>query len=409
MTGRKRANVRSAAMEQDEQYIEKRRRNNEAVNSFRTREKKRLEESETARRVEELRKENERLERQVESLQKELSFLKEMFVAYTKGNRTYSDEPCTSQPEEYASGSGEMVDEETSLKFAQVVRECAETSTEAVETAEKLASYLRSADNEREGISLLDVKNREMLAYMTELSLLMGHMSCGKSIKENPSVFRAAKHRTILENIRPIEQKMRSQIERLIQGVHTGEVKAPLRARPEQMEFDDDSESNGEQSDNNEDEKKPKKYVPPKMMAKLYLFVSFISVWISFVGFVDEHDHQQTKAMEKAKRRALQSSLIQELKQQYSDAPEEFREKNIRKYKDDKEREAYEEDNFVRLRMTKAQKKREQRLNRDNALDDLFNFGNYMMRNESGEALSTNKKRFSTFFFELSFYRFIHF
>nr|CAR63552.1 hypothetical protein [Angiostrongylus cantonensis] len=97
MTGRKRSNVRSAAMEQDEQYIEKRRRNNEAVN--RTREKKRLEESETARRVEELRKENERLERQVESLQKELSFLKEMFVAYTKGNRTHSDEPCTSQPE----------------------------------------------------------------------------------------------------------------------------------------------------------------------------------------------------------------------------------------------------------------------------------------------------------------------
>ncbi|KAE9420704.1 hypothetical protein Angca_006397, partial [Angiostrongylus cantonensis] len=381
MTGRKRSNVRSAAMEQDEQYIEKRRRNNEAVN--RTREKKRLEESETARRVEELRKENERLERQVESLQKELSFLKEMFVA------------------EYASGSGEMVDEETSLKFAQVVRECSETSAEAVETAEKLVSYLRSADKERDvrllheimdrvlcagiklpefqGISLLDVKNCEMLAYMTELSLLMGHMSCGKSIKENPSVFRAAKHRTILESIRPIEQKMRSQIDRLIQGVHTGEVKAPLRARPEQMEFDNDS--NCEQSDNNEDEKKPKKYVPPKMMA---------------VKYEDEHNHQQTKAMEKAKRRALQSSLIQELKQQYSDAPEEFREKNIRKYKDDKEREAYEEDNFVRLRMTKAQKKREQRLNRDNALEDLFNFGNYMMRDESGEALSSNKKRKSS-------------
>lgn len=274
-----------------------------------------------------------------------------------------------------------MVDEETSLKFAQVVRECSETSAEAVETAEKLVSYLRSAGKERDGISLLDVKNCEMLAYMTELSLLMGHMSCGKSIKENPSVLRAAKHRTILESIRPIEQKMRSQIDRLIQGVHTGEVKAPLRARPEQMEFDNDSELNCEQSDSNEDEKQPKKYVPPKMMA---------------VKYEDEHNHQQTKAMEKAKRRALQSSLIQELKQQYSDAPEEFREKSIRKYKDDKEREAYEEDNFVRLRMTKAQKKREQRLNRDNALEDLFNFGNYMMRDESGEALSSNKKRKSS-------------
>ncbi|KAJ1359754.1 hypothetical protein KIN20_018549 [Parelaphostrongylus tenuis] len=163
-----------------------------------------------------------------------------------------------------------MSDEEISLKFAQAVRECAETSAEAVETAEKLVSFLKNASKEREGISLLDVKNREMISYMAELSLLMSHMSCGKSIKEHPSVFRAAKHRTVLESIRPIEQKMRSQIERLIQGVHTGEIKAPLRARPEQMEFDDDSESNGEQSGDNEDEKKPKKYVPPKIMAVKY-------------------------------------------------------------------------------------------------------------------------------------------
>ncbi|KAJ1359753.1 hypothetical protein KIN20_018548 [Parelaphostrongylus tenuis] len=88
MPGRKRSSVRSTTLEQDEHYIEKRRRNNEAVN--RTREKKRLEESETAKRVEELRKENERLERQVESLQKELSFLKEMFMAYTKGHQAAS-------------------------------------------------------------------------------------------------------------------------------------------------------------------------------------------------------------------------------------------------------------------------------------------------------------------------------
>lgn len=44
--------------------------------------------------------------------------------------------------------------------------------------------------------------------------------------------------------------------------------------------------------------------------------------------------------------------------------------------------------------MSKAEKKREQRLNRDNVMDDLFNFGNYMMRDESGEALSSSKKRY---------------
>ncbi|KAK5968888.1 DNA-directed RNA polymerase III subunit RPC3 [Trichostrongylus colubriformis] len=111
------------------------------------------------------------------------------------------------------------------------------------------------------------------------------------------------------------------------------------------------------------------------------------------VRYEEEEDGRETKAMEKAKKRALQSSLVQELRQQYSDAPEEFREKSRRRFDADKEKERYEEDHFVRLRMSKAEKKREQRLNRDNAIDDLFNFGNYMMRDESGEALSMNKKR----------------
>ncbi|XGW23423.1 hypothetical protein V3C99_005565, partial [Haemonchus contortus] len=275
-------------------------------------------------------------------------------------------------------GAGYMADEQASTRFAQVARECAKTSAEALENVEKLIGALKNAGTGREGISLLDVKNREMVCYMAELSLLMTQMSCGKSIKDHPAVFRACKHKTILERIRPIEQKMKSQIDKLVQGLNNGEAKAPLRARPDQMEFDDDNDESEEDQDNEEDHAKPKKYVPPKMMA---------------VRYEEDEDGREAKAIEKAKRRALQSSLVQELRQQYSDAPEEFREKSQRRFDADKERERYEEDHFVRLRMSKAEKKREQRLNRDNVMEDLFNFGNYMMRDESGEAISTNKKR----------------
>ncbi|KHJ98647.1 RNA polymerase III subunit RPC82 helix-turn-helix protein [Oesophagostomum dentatum] len=217
-----------------------------------------------------------------------------------------------------------------------------------------------------------------MINYMAELSLLMSQMGCGKSIKEHPAVFRASKHRIILERIRPIEQKMKSQIDKLTQSTHNGEVKTPLRARPDQMEFDDESDAEESEEDEGGEEKKTKKYVPPKMVA---------------VRYEEEDNEKQTKAMERAKRRALQSSLVQELRQQYSDAPEEYREKSRRKFEADKERQRYEEDHFVRLRMSKAEKKRERLQNRDNAIDDLFNFGNYMMRDESGEALSNSKKR----------------
>ncbi|VDM83747.1 unnamed protein product [Strongylus vulgaris] len=103
MTGRKRNVAQSAAAERDEAYVEKRRRNNEAV----------------------------------ESLQKELSFLKEMFVAYANGNRKQGDTPSTSNPQH-------MTDEEKAIKFAAVARDCAKTSSEAVENVEKFITALKN-------------------------------------------------------------------------------------------------------------------------------------------------------------------------------------------------------------------------------------------------------------------------
>lgn len=117
----------------------------------------------------------------------------------------------------------------------------------------------------------------------------------------------------------------------------------------------------------------------------------------------DDDDPKNNKKLEKARRRALQSSLIQELKQQYSDAPVEYRVNSLlviyfplqevsqRKHEIDKARERFEEDNLVRLKVTRADRAREARMTRDNAIDDLLNFGNYMMRGEDGEAISTKR------------------
>uniref|UniRef100_A0A914ZPH6 BZIP domain-containing protein n=1 Tax=Parascaris univalens TaxID=6257 RepID=A0A914ZPH6_PARUN len=87
MTGRGGARKRQVNSEliNDEEYVLKRQRNNDAVN--RTRQKKRQEETDTSIRVEELRNENTQLEKKVEGLQKELDFLKEMFVAYAANSR----------------------------------------------------------------------------------------------------------------------------------------------------------------------------------------------------------------------------------------------------------------------------------------------------------------------------------
>uniref|UniRef100_A0A0R3RG01 BZIP domain-containing protein n=1 Tax=Elaeophora elaphi TaxID=1147741 RepID=A0A0R3RG01_9BILA len=96
----------------DEEYILKRKRNNDAVN--RARQKKRREETDTMLRVEHLRKENVELEKKVEGLQRELSFLKEMFVAYATGSRANSsankekDEASMSNEEPGCSHNGSI-------------------------------------------------------------------------------------------------------------------------------------------------------------------------------------------------------------------------------------------------------------------------------------------------------------
>lgn len=141
----------------------------------------------------------------------------------------------------------------------------------------------------------------------------------------------------------------------------------------------------------------------------------------------------------------MQSSLIMELKNQYSDAPEEirvsfktqssennlctslskillifaysdfwifetvkkfqlnslfiqfFQEMSEKKYQYDREREKYEEENFTRVRQSKEQKRRSEQLGKAETLDDLLTFGDYMMRGEDGRSLAENNKRYDVF------------
>lgn len=62
----------------------------------------------------------------------------------------------------------------------------------------------------------------------------------------------------------------------------------------------------------------------------------------------------------KAKKRALSTAMMRELRTEYSEAPEEVRDDmNLHKFKqtqDEKHRTAYEEDNFKRIKLTKDEK-----------------------------------------------------
>lgn len=81
--------------------------------------------------------------------------------------------------------------------------------------------------------------------------------------------------------------------------------------------------------------------------------------------------------MEKARKRALQSSLIQDLRAQYSDAPLTINEQpTVSKL--EKEMQRYEENNYVRYQMTKKEKQLMRRRQNKSTLDSLVKFGDYM-------------------------------
>ncbi|CAD6196325.1 unnamed protein product [Caenorhabditis auriculariae] len=261
------------------------------------------------------------------------------------------------------------------LRYENLARNCAEASSEAVTAVKSLVENLKNSKGDKNGVSLLTVKNYEMMAYMGELVLLMSKMMDGDSIAEDESVRRALKHRVILEKIRPVEDKMKPQIEKLLNLKADESGKDKLRFLF--FSVNDDSGEESDHKEKTEDGEKSKKYVPPKIRAMHY----------------EDEEERPNKMIEKAKRRALQSSLIRELKQQYSDAPEEIREVSDSKFEYDRAREKYEEQNFKRVRMNKEQKRKSAKLGREETLNDLLDFGNYMIRAEEGRSKSGLKRK----------------
>ncbi|VDK44478.1 unnamed protein product [Anisakis simplex] len=242
-------------------------------------------------------------------------------------------------------------------------------------------------ENEREGISLFEVKNRDLLSYMTEVTNLMCQMSFAESIQGCSALERCVFLRTVLERIRPIEQKLKPYVEKSISTSATNTVsKQVLRPRPDLMKVGDEEIS--EESEMSDDEmggrsSSVQKYVPPKMMALRY----------------DEDEKaKEERVLEHARRRALESSLISDLRAQYSEAPEELEEerRNRKVKQKDLEKQKYEEDYMIRLQMTKKQQHEHRLQNRQNVLDELLHFGDYMAMDEGSKNKNDKKRKGSS-------------
>ncbi|XP_017022002.1 neuroguidin [Drosophila kikkawai] len=244
------------------------------------------------------------------------------------------------------------------------------------------------------GLSFLEVKYHMLLDYLINLTYVVLRKCSGETIEGDPSIERLIEIRTVLEKIRPIDHKLRYQIDKLVKTATTGVSSStdPILYKPNPDDMmssaagagrdgDDDDEdeaeagSDSEEDEDEEDEdgagpaKKPRKaatagksgvYVPPRIKPVYY--------------DGDERDaDKEKKALERAKKRSITSSMLQDLKEEYLDAPTEIssgsRAQQILSHAQ-KEKQEYEETYLMRLPVTKAEKHRQRKLTTLGTLGD---------------------------------------
>ena len=245
------------------------------------------------------------------------------------------------------------------------------------------------------GLSFLEMKYHMLLSYLINITYVVLRKVSGHKIEGDPAIDRLVEIRTVLERIRPIDHKLRYQIDKLVKAAVTGSTDdndpSKFRANPDNFvsklqESEDDSDSDNDSEEGSGEKKEKKKagvYVPPKLAA------------VHYDGDETPMTRQQ-KQLERAKKRALQSSVMQELREEYTDTPTEITQTSATQTvlsRQHKEREEYEETYFTRLPVTKQQKHKSRRMATLGTLgDNLTQFEDISVL-EGGSGMPSKKRK----------------
>lgn len=273
------------------------------------------------------------------------------------------------------------------------------------------------------------MKNSLFLSYLAELANLMRLKVKGKTNEHRhvkSCLSRLNEMKLLLEKIRPMEKKMRYQLDKLLSAAssnsssfaagnnnNNNNMNDPLSFRPNpetllskgeesdnQGDEKDDSDQDNESHDEEDDEElkaakavlsKGKKTKPSKTDNNNDDEITASGVYkaprMASVPFIENQTDKQTKQLQKQKQRMKTSEFLQTIQAQYGDKPEEDdagatlgkqREAARRLAQRDAERVQYEEEAFVRLAPSRRDKKERNRIMREevsnlNAIADIGN------------------------------------
>ncbi|KAI4490151.1 hypothetical protein M0804_004333 [Polistes exclamans] len=229
------------------------------------------------------------------------------------------------------------------------------------------------------GLSFLEMKYHMLLSYLINLTYVVLRKCSGERIEGDPSIDRLIEIRTVLEKIRPIDNKLKYQIDKLVKTAVTGTTNSNdptnFKADPDAIiakidSFDEESDSDQEGDEDGFKSSQIRKsniYVPPKLAAVHY-------------DGDETAAEKMRKAGERARRRAVSGAVLRELKEEYLDAPIEDAQGLIEKQaslgRENKRKIEYEENYMTRLPVTKQEKHRRRQITTLGTLgDEITSFG----------------------------------
>lgn len=242
-----------------------------------------------------------------------------------------------------------MEDETQPDCLTQTIKLLNEVKLSILEAKESTNKIINQEYNTSKGISLLDVKCHTLMNYLSDLAHVILKKCKFQSIKDDQSIERLVEHRTVLERIRPLEFKIKYQIDKLVMTALSGSIDPsdPDRFR---ATIDGLADANDHEEQSSDDEAGP--HSSKKARDGVYVAPKVTSV--PYDGDESRAVKKQ-KVLERAKKRALQSSVIQELREEYADTPVEVQINTVglknKQSKYDYERQKYEEDYFTRYKL----------------------------------------------------------
>ena len=125
--------------------------------------------------------------------------------------------------EELEAAEGADAETGDSPEVVALTKELTKNLDEVRNTIEPLCKFVREGNMvTKEGISYLDTKHLLMLSYCINIAFYLLLKAEGRPVKDHPVVLRLVEIRTYIEKLRPIDKKLKYQIDKLLKMAKEG-------------------------------------------------------------------------------------------------------------------------------------------------------------------------------------------